>query len=275
MPFQICAAAPVSLLRPLAELYGCSEEDLSPTAPQLGAAWTARNSADELLGLLALRFSSPAYGAEVMGGVWTEQERGEVALALLRSALAEQPLLYAYADETHWPVQALSDAGLSPVSAYLQRSGPLPQLHLEIPTGFRLLPLSEVSDPADRWAAQEGYSDLIGHTHVTAEATAPNAAGSDDTLGCLAYSPQGTAVGVCRVWQEADGISLTTPAVRPEARGIGLREAMLAWVCARARRRGLHHITLESWGDSEADQAWDAGLGLTLKVHTPIYAPAR
>ncbi|MDO4264080.1 MAG: GNAT family N-acetyltransferase, partial [Deinococcus sp.] len=65
---------------------------------------------------------------------------------------------------------------------------------------------------------------------------------------------------------------LTTPAVRPNARGSGLREAMLAWVCARAKARGLHHMTLESWGDSNSDQSWDAGLGLTLQVRTPIYA---
>ncbi|MFC6617192.1 hypothetical protein [Deinococcus radiophilus] len=49
---------------------------------------------------------------------------------------------------------------------------------------------------------------------------------------------------------------------------------MLAWVFDRARAHGLSQVRLESWGDAEADQVWDAELGLTVDVHTPIYASA-
>ena len=96
--------------------------------------------------------------------------------------------------------------------------------------------------------------------------------GSDDTLGCIALDQNEQAVGVCRVWHTGDEISLTTPAVRPEARGRGLREAMFAWVCQTARERGVRAVVLEAWGDSEEDRAGDERLGLTVNVVTPIYA---
>ncbi|MFC6617193.1 hypothetical protein [Deinococcus radiophilus] len=149
---NVCAAKPSDLLGQFAQLYGCSEADFASTLAQLQVAWTAEDGAGEPLGLLGLR-PSPAHGAEIMGGVFSAQGREERAVALLSAALAEQPQLYAYADETYWPLTALCNAGLSPVSAYVQRSGPLLGLKAAVPAGLRLLSLSEASDPADRWTA--------------------------------------------------------------------------------------------------------------------------
>ena len=84
-------------------------------------------------------------------------------MALLQAAPEQQPRLYAHADEAYWPTSALKAVGLKPNSAYIPRSGKIPTLSFPVPMGFKLVALSEVSSLLERWQAQEGYSDLIGH----------------------------------------------------------------------------------------------------------------
>ena len=254
----------------LARLYGSDEADFAGVGAQLTHAWLLREG-EAVLGATGLRHS-PAHGAEVMGGAFPGATQTAAALALLRAALAAQPRLYAYAQAHLLPAEALEAAGLRAVSAYTCMTGPLPAALPAVPEGFRIVPLSEVQSLQDRLAAQETYSDMIGHTLVAPEFVLPGAGGCDEGLSQLAYDPSGTAASLCRVWRDGGEVACTTPGVRPALRASGLRRALLLSVCAAARAAGAVSLRLEAWGDSEEQRAEDAALGLSVEVVTPIYS---
>ena len=254
----------------LARLYGCSEQDLADLAGQLTAAWLLKDQDGAALGLVGLR-PSPAHGAELVGGAFPGPAQHAAALALLHAVLAAQPQLYAYAETHLLPAGALEAAGLRPVSAYTRMSGSLPAALPTVPEGFRIVPLSGVDSPQDRLAAQQSYSDMIGHTPVTDEALQPNFGGSDDALGRVAYDVAGVPAGICRVWLQGDLAKIGSPGVRPEARATGLRRALLLSACEAARAVGVARIEVEAWGDTDEDRAVDQALGLVIEELTPIY----
>jgi hypothetical protein len=261
--------SPGATLPVFARLYGCSEADFAGTTAQMTAAWIAQDD-QEVLGALGLR-PSPAHGAEVMGGAFPGSAQHRAALALIEAALLVQPRLYAYAEDHLLPARLLEAAGLHPVSAYTRMSGALPAQLPSVPDGFKVVPLSEVGSLEDRLVAQQTYSDLIGHTPVTSEAVQPNAGGSDDTLGRLAYDAAGMPVGICRVWLEGDLAKIGSPGVRPDVRHSGLRQALLLSACTGARAAGATQLQMDAWGDSEAQRAEDQALGLVIDKLTPIY----
>ncbi|WP_407568732.1 hypothetical protein [Deinococcus altitudinis] len=234
------------------------------------AAWTLQTG-QEVLGAAGLR-PSPAHGAEVLGGAFTGPAQHAAALALLAAALADHPRLYAYAEPHLLPAGSLEAAGLRKVGAYTRMSGPLPSLPVDVPEGFRIVPLSGVASLPDRLAAQQTYSDMIGHTFVPPEFVLPGVGGCDDTLSRLAHDSAGVPAGICRVWLEGGKLSLTTPGVRSDVRHTGLRRALLLSVCEAARSAGAARIELEAWGDTEDDRAEDQALGLEIEAFTPIYA---
>lgn len=207
-----------------------------------------------------------------MGGALPGPGQHRAALALMQAAVEAQPHLYAYAEAHLLPAETLSAGGLHPVSAYTRMTGPLPSESLSVPGDFRLVPLAEVGDPEVRLAAQRTSSDRIGHTHVPPEAGQPGFGGSDDTLGRLAYDARGGPAGLCRAWLNGQEVTLGTPGIRPDARGTGLRRALLLAVCEAARAAGATQLTLEAWGDTEAERAQDEALGLLIRDFTPIYA---
>ncbi|WP_424949774.1 hypothetical protein [Deinococcus sp.] len=237
----------------------------------MSAPWTLHGGHQQVLGAIGLRLS-PAHGAEVMGGAFAGPAQHEAAVALLTAVLVAQPWLYAYAEAHLLPVEALEAAGLRQVSAYTRMSGPLPADLPSVPEGFRIVPLSEVESLPDRLAAQQTYSDMIGHTIVPPEFVLPGAGGCDEGLSRLAYDPSGAAVGICRVWRDGVEVACTTPGVRPALRASGLRRALLLSVCAAARAAGAARLKLEAWGDSEEQRAEDMALGLSVEVVTPIYS---
>ena len=257
-------------LSTFALLYGCSEQDFAVTASQMTAAWILHGERQEALGAIGLR-PSPAHGAEVMGGAFPGPAQHAAALALLAAALAAQPQLYAHAEAHLLPAEALEVAGLRPVSAYTRMSGPLPTTLPTVPEGFRVAPLSEVESLKDRLAAQQTYSDLIGHTFVSPEFVLPGAGGCDDTLSWLAYDAAGVPAGICRVWLEGDLAKIGSPGVRPDARATGLRRALLLLACEAVRAVGAARIEVDAWGDTEAQRAEDQVLGLMIEELTPIY----
>lgn len=273
MTLSVLSAVPTMTLPVFARLYGSSEADFAGSVNQLSAAWQVHNVAGDILGVLGLR-PSPAHGAEILGGVFAGEQRRDAALALLWAARAAQPQLYAYAEAHLFPAETLAAAGLHVVSAYTRLTGSLPTMLPDVPDGFSIVPLTEVSDLADRRAAQQTYSDLIGHTHITPESLQPNVGGSDDRLGRLAYDAAGAPAGLCRAWLNGETASLGAPGVRLELRGSGLRRALLLSVCQALAEVGAERITLDAWGDTEAQRTGDLALGLVLEELTPIYASA-
>ena len=247
----VSAAAPIATALPvLAHLYGCTEHDLGDLARELSRLWVIGSSGRATLGALGLR-PSPAHGAELVGGAFPGPEQQEAATTLLRAALAAQPRLYAYAEAHLLPPASLEAAGLVPVAAYLRMSGPIPAQDPEVPAGYTIVALSEVPDASLRLAAQQIYSDRIGHTHVTPATTEPNAGGSDDTLSRVAFNALGEAVGICRATLSGKQVAFGTPGVRPDARGTGLRRALTLTVCQAARGVGASRVVVEGWGDTE------------------------
>ncbi len=238
---------------------------------QMTAAWIAQDGTRQAVGAVGLR-PSPAHGAEVMGGAFPGPVQHETVVALIRAALATERHLYAYAEAHLLPEEALNMVGLHPVSAYTRMTGSLPSVPPVVPDGFSIVPLSEVGHLEDRWAAQQTYSDRIGHTHVTALAVQPDFGGSDDTLGRLAYDGSGVPVGICRASLHGEQAALETPGVRPDARDTGLRRALLLSVCGAVRVAGATHLTLEARGDTAAERAEDEALELVMEECTPIYA---
>ncbi|WP_407539868.1 hypothetical protein Q0M94_00250 [Deinococcus radiomollis] len=266
MAVPIAAALPT-----LARLYGCAEQDLGDLANELSQVWVVQGSSHATLGALGLR-PSPAHGAELVGGAFPGPAQQEAATTLVRAALGMQPQLYAYAEAHLLPASSLEAAGLVVVAAYLRMSGPLPMLAPEVPDGYSILALSEVADMTLRLAAQQTYSDRIGHTHVTPASAEPNAGGSDDALSRIAFNAVGEAVGICRATFSGEQVSFGTPGVRPGARGTSLRRALTLAVCQAARVAGATWVVAEGWGDTEDEQAEDRALGLEIEVLTPIYS---
>ncbi len=254
-----------------ARLYGCSEADFAATADQMTAAWILYDEGQEVLGAVGFR-PSPAHGAEVVGGAFPGPAQHAAALALLAAALAAQPQLYAYAEAHLLPAEALEAAGLRPVSAYTRMCGPLPTALPAAPDGFRIVPLSEVDSVQDRLAAQETYSDMIGHTHVPDEASQPDFGGSDDTLGRVAYDAAGAPAGICRVWLDGNLAKIGSPGVRPDARATTLRRALLLSACDAARAAGAARVEIDAWGDTKTQRVEDQALGLVVEEWTPIYS---
>lgn len=190
VPVQPSVSLPV-----LARLYGCGEQDLADLAGQLTAAWFLEDQDGTTLGLVGLR-PSPAHGAELVGGAFPGPMQDAVARALIQTALAAQPRVYAYAEAHLWPVHSLEVVGLIEVAAYTRMVGLVPDLQPVVPEGFSVVPLSEVGDPSLRRAAQQTYSDRIGHTVVPPQAAQPDFGGSDDTLSRMAFGAAGEPVGI-------------------------------------------------------------------------------
>lgn len=262
---------PDEILSVLAQLYGGSEQDFAGMLSQLTAAWLVRDNRGEAAGAVGLR-SSPAHGAEFMGGAFPGTQQHGAALALILAATAVQPHLYAYAEAYLLPAEALMAAGLSRVGGSTRMIGPVPTALPAVPDGFRIFPLSEAHSPQDRLTAQRMYSDRIGHTHVPDEAGQPDFGGSDDTLGQLAYDSLGISAGLCRAWLNGEQLALGTPGVRPDLRETGLRRALLLSVCQAARLAGATRIELDAWGDTDTERAEDEALGLSVGTETPIYS---
>lgn len=262
---------PGAALPVFARLYGCTEQDFAETAAQMTAVWIVQDSGQEALGALGLRHS-PAHGAEVMGGAFPGPAQHEAVLALFQVALSVQPQLYAHAEAHLLPAETLGAAGLHPVSAYTRMTGPIPQVSPAVPDSFVIVPLSEVGGPEDRLTAQRTYSARIGHTHVPDEAGQPGFGGCDDTLSRLAYDASGVPAGICRAWLEGEEAALGTPGLRSDLRGTGLRRALLLSVCQAAWSAGATRLTLDAWGDTEAEREEDEALSLMIESLTPIYA---
>lgn len=275
MSFMVQAVSPQAALPTLARLYGASAADFADTARQLTDAWLAQDDHAEPLGALALR-SSPAHGAEVLGGALPGPAQQAAALVLLRAALDAQPRLYAYAEAHLWPAAALVAAGLREVSAYARLTGPVPRslagLVASVPAGVRIVPLSQVGSLDEQLAAQRYYSDRIGHTAVTPEGVQELIAVTDAGLGRLAYDAAGLPAGLCRVSLDGLAASLGSPAIRPDLRGGGLRRALLLSVCAALAAVGVTSLTLDTWGDTPGERAEDLALALQVSAFTPIYA---
>ena len=262
---------PSAILLTFARLYGYSDQDFAATADQMTAAWVLHDERQEPLGATGLR-PSPAHGAEVMGGAFPGPAQYAAALALLGAVLTAQPQLYAYAETHLLHTEMLEAAGLRRVSAYTRMSGPLPAALPTVPEGFRIVPLSDVESLLDRLAAQQTYSDLIGHTPVTDEALLSNVGGSDDALGRMAYDAAGVPAGICRVWLQSDLAKIGSPGVRPDARATMLRRALLLSACETARAAGATRIEIDAWGDTDTERTEDQELGLTIDELTPIYS---
>lgn len=265
------ALDPAAALPLLAGVYGGREEDFALLAPQLTAAWVVASPDGDPLGLIALR-PSPAHGDEVFGGAPGGPEAREAAVALLRAAASRSLRLYAYEDDRLLPGSALDAVGFLPVAVYTRMVGLLPDAAPFVPEGFEVVPLAQVESLEVRLAAQRSYEDRIGHTLATPEAVVVGALGSDDTFGRLAFDAFGAPAGICRVWREGDGIMLGTPGVRRDARGTGLRGALLRSVFAAARAAGATHATLEAWGDTPEERAEDEGLGFVIEETRSIRA---
>ena len=262
--------SPLSALPTFARLYGCSEADFAQTAEQMTTAWILQ-SGQETLGALGLR-PSPAHGAEVVGGALVGPFQTEAAVALLTAARKAQPTLYAYGEAHLLPAEALEASGLRVVGAYTRMAGPPPTQLPDAPGGFLIVSLSEVDSLPDRLLAQQSYSDLIGHTHVTAESVQPGAGGSDDRLSRLAYDAAGVPAGICRVRLEGDLANIGSPGVRPDLRTTRLRRALLLSASQAARSAGATRIQLDAWGETQRDRAEDQELGLEIEESTPIYS---
>jgi hypothetical protein len=163
-------------------------------------------------------------------------------------------------------------AGLYPVGAYTRMTGPIPTTFSTLPEGFKIVPLFHITRPEDRLAAQRTYSDRIGHTHVPDDAGQPGFGGSNDALGRLAYDESGVPAGICRAWLHGQRVALGTPGIRSDARGTGLRRALLLSVCQAALEAGATNLELEAWGDTDAERSEDQSLGLVIEEFTPIYS---
>ena len=271
--FQVASVTPQNALPTFARLYGSEEANFAEMVSQMTAAWLVRDEIGEPLGALGLR-PSPAYGAEVMGGVFPSSAQHQAAVTLLRAALNAQPQLYAYAEADFFSAEALDAAGLRPFSAYTRMSGPVFTLMPDVPDGFRIVAFSDVASLEDRLTAQQTYSDRIGHTQVRVQDVEPGAGGCDDTVSRLGYDASGVPAGICRAWLEGEHVSFSTPGVRPDARGTGLRRALILAVCGAARAVGATRLTLQAWGDMHRERADDLALGLHLDEEHPIYVSA-
>lgn len=271
MLLHLVSVKPLTALPVFARLYGCSEQDFKEMTNQMTAAWIAQDGGGEALGAVGLR-PSPTHRAEVMGGAFPGPVQHETAVALIKAALATQSHLYAYAEAHLLPEETLKIAGLHLISAYTRMTGPLPSTFPVVPDGFKIVPLWEVGRLEDRFAAEQTYSDRIGHTLVTAEAVQPDVGGTDDRLGRLAYDASGVPAGVCRASLQGEEVLLETPGVRPDARGTGLRQTLLLSVSAAARAAGATRLVLEARGDTAVERAEDEALGLGLEEYTPIYS---
>ncbi len=212
MPLHIEIVQPRTALPIFARLYGGSEEDFKATTKQITAAWTVQDSDRDTLGAIGLR-PSPAHGAEVVGGAFIGPKQCEAALELIRTAAGTHPVLYAYAETHRLPAEALEMAGLYSVGAYTRMTGPIPTTLPTVPDGFKIVPLSNITRPEDRLAAQQTHSDRIGHTHVPDDAGQPGFGGSDDRLGRLAYDALGIPAGICRASLKGEQVSVSTPGI--------------------------------------------------------------
>ncbi len=271
MPLQIEIVQPRTALPVFARLYGCSEQDFETTSQQMTTAWIVQDSDRNALGAIGVR-PSPAHGAEVMGGAFIGLKQHEAARELIQIAVATHPELYAYAEAHLLPAEALEAAGLHQVSAYTRMNGSIPKSLPTVPDGFKIVPLSQVSKPKDLLTAQRTYSDRIGHTHVPVDAAQPGFGGSNDTLGRLAYDVSGVPAGICRAWPNGQRVALGTPGICSDARGTGLRRALLLSVCQAALEAGATNLELDAWGDTDAERSEDQSLGLVIKEFTPIYS---
>ena len=262
---------PGTALPIFASLYGCDVNDLAALANQISIAWVCRDIRSQTFGAIGLR-DSPHHGSEVMGGAVPGPHQLETVVALMQTALAHQPHLYAYAQTNLLPAQSLETAGLSVVSAYTRMIGPLPRLSPVVPDGFTIVPLSQVSEPNERLAAQRTYSHKIGHTSVPVEAGLSDFGGSDDRFGRLAYDAAGVPVGICRASVNGEQAEVATPGVHPRVQGTALRRALLLSVCQAALAAGATQLALEAWGDTKEERLEDESLGLHIAESTPIYA---
>lgn len=267
---RLTQVTPVEVLPTFGKLYGCEPEQFHALTDQFDAAWTVSGDSG-ILGALVLR-RTPAHGAELMGGAFPSPQQMAAATALVQAALAVQPQLYAYAEDGFFPAAALAQVGLRPVNAYVRLVGQLPLGSPEIPDGFRVIPISQASGE-HRLAAQQTYSDRLGHTLVPPEVAAENFAGTDDALGRIAYDAHGLPAGICRAARTEEQVFLETPGVRADLRGTNLRQALLFAVCEAAHKAGATHLTLEGRGDTEQERQQDEQLGLVVESITPIYAP--
>ena len=255
----------------LALLYGTSTQDFLPVIETLTNQWVAE-SQGRISGVVGLR-PATQYGAELLGGPLPGPDHERVALALLAVTLETQPHTFAYAEAERFSEVVLRSAGLFPVSAYREMTGPLPPGLPVIPAGYRLVPLAQVQDMDVRLAAQRAYLDQPGHTPATAADVVPNAHGSDDRLGWLAFSSAAEAVGTIRGWLEGETLSVGNPGVHAAHRHTELRQALLLASCQAAGALGATALRLQSWGETERSWQADEALGLHSEVITPIYGP--
>lgn len=138
MTLRVEIVQPHVALPVLARLYGCSVQNMTAVTDQIVVSWIVQTDEQKTLGAIAAR-PSPSHEAEIMGEAFPGSRQHEAALALMRSALAEQPHLYAYAEAHLLPITALEAAGLHLVSAYTRMTGLLPALSPVIPDGFRVV----------------------------------------------------------------------------------------------------------------------------------------
>jgi GNAT superfamily N-acetyltransferase len=217
----------------------------------------------KVLGAVLLR-PTPNGFYELFGGVPKQLNRAELSITLLEAAQVKGGKIYTFASENYWDTTILESLGFEEVAQY-QRLG---NLHFNsepvvLPSGFSISSFADNPEPADIVAGLQCYEDLWGHHPVKAEQVMGNLANYDPLNTWLVKDAQGFVAGYCSVTISGTSARVDAPAVRPDARGLGIHRALLAQAI-NAIPKTITDFSLESWGEGIENSSDYLQMGFVL-----------
>jgi GNAT superfamily N-acetyltransferase len=262
-------------------LEGCSALQaqgwISSLQTQMGDAlepsivFVAESVESTVLGAVLLRPTPNGY-YELFGGVPMHANRAKISIALLKAAQVKGSKIYTFASENYWDTTILESLGFEEVGQY-QRLGNL-QAKLEpvaLAQDFLISSFADNPDPADIVAGLQCYEDMWGHHPVKAEQVLSNLSNYDPPNTWLVKDAQGRVAGYCGVTISEASARVDAPAVRPDARGLGIHRVLLAKALS-AIPKTITDIGLESWGESAENSADYLQMGFVLLESEAIVA---
>ena len=208
-------------------------------------------------------------------------------LALKRAGGLGSRTILVYANERNSAANLfLRHSGFAPVgSSGTMKAGDSWDIHpFELPAGFRLRPYSAVNEPIVLLTAlNDCYQDMWGHQHSDhrsqEELISPRFLKyyeAEDIL--LLFDSQDAVAGICSVKSEGkrdesrDKVDLLdAPGVIKKYRQEGYQRQLVLAGVDHLRKKGVHPIILEFWGESDDTLDVYRALGFEMVNHYLAY----
>ncbi len=233
--------------------------------------FVAESSQSKVLGAILLR-PTPNGFYELFGGVPTHSNRAKISIALLKAAQVKGGKIYTFDSENYWDTTILEPLGFEEVGQY-QRLG---NLHFNpepvaLPQGFFISNFANNPESADIVAGLQCYEDMWGHHPVEAAQVMNNLSNYNPQHTWLVKDVQGLVTGFCSVSILEASARVDAPAVRSDARGVGIHRALLTQALS-AIPKTITDVSLESWGESVENSADYLRMGFELLESEAIVA---